>query len=275
MVQSPWGVAACWTTAGDFTGPEGERAEGAQNIEKAFREFFAASPNRNLKLHVTSVRIASEGLALVDTISEVTPATTEDAGVTRLSLVLVNRDGRWQIESAHETATYASSPGQHLKDLDWMVGEWADNISPQNGRSLQSTCDWTANRAFLIRKFKVEGRADVSRTGTEIIGWDPRAGRIRSWVFDSDGSFGENAWVRDGNRWLVRYSGTRPDGTDASATNVLTVVDANTVTIKSKDRTANGAGQPEVPEVTIKRQQVAKDDVKPKEPVKSQEQVLP
>ena len=107
---------------------------------------------------------------------------------------------------------------------------------------MRSTCDWTANRAFLIRKFKVEGAADVSRAGTEVIGWDPRARRIRSWAFDTDGGFGENVWVKDGNRWLVRCAGTRPDGSEVSATNVFTVVDANTVLLpvrKTGPSTAN------------------------------------
>ncbi len=148
-----------------------------------------------------------------------------------------------------------------------MVGDWSDEVSPQNGLSVRSTCDWTANRAFLIRKFKVEG-PDVLRLGTEIIGWDPRGQRVRSWVFDSDGGFGENVWMRDGNRWLVRYSGTRPDGSDASATNVLTIVDADTVMVRSKDRTAGGERQPDVPEVTLKRRPAAKAPATSNEPEK-------
>jgi hypothetical protein len=155
-----------------------------------------------------------------------------------------------------------------------MVGDWSDEVSQQNGLSVRSTCDWTANRAFLIRKFKVEG-PDVSRLGTEIIGWDPRGQRIRSWVFDSDGGFGENVWVRDGNRWLVRYAGTRPDGSDASATNVFTVVDANTVTVRSKDRMAGGQRQADVPEVTLKRQPAAKAPATSSEPAKPSRQALP
>ena len=72
--------------------------------------------------------------------------------------------------------------------------------------------------------------------GTEVIGWDPRTSRIRSWVFDSDGGFGENVWVHDGNRWLIKYSGTLADGSEASATHILTNVDAATATLQSKDR---------------------------------------
>ena len=155
-----------------------------------------------------------------------------------------------------------------------MVGDWSDEVSPQNGVSVHSTCAWTANKTFLIRKFTVGGRADVSRAGTEVIGWDPRTQRIRSWVFDTDGSFGESVWVQDGNRWLVSYSGTSPDGSSVSATNVLIPVDANAVTVESKNRTANGERQPAVPKLTIKRQQVAKAGANPKEQPKPQ-RVLP
>jgi uncharacterized protein (TIGR02246 family) len=258
------GLAACWTPTGDFSGPAGEKVEGREAVERAFSEFFAVRKGRTLKLGVLSVRTAGENLALVDVLPEVKPPTAEDGGEAILSLVLVKRAAGWMIESARETASgRAPAQVQHLKDLEWMVGDWADEASAPGGSSVQSNCDWTANRSFLIRRFKVEGKAGVLRTGTEVIGWDPRARRIRSWVFDNNGGFGENLWVRDGNRWLVRYSGTQPDGTEVSATNILTVVDANTVQLESKDRVANGQRQPDGQEITIKRQAAAKETVKP------------
>jgi uncharacterized protein (TIGR02246 family) len=269
------GLAACWTANGDFSGPAGERAEGRENIETAFRKFFATHKGSTMKLKVASLRLASEDLALLDVISAVKHAGAQDASESTLSLVLVKRDNRWLIESAREAAAPSPSPVQHLKEMEWMLGDWADEASQQNGISVHSTCDWTANQAFLIRKFQVAGRADITRTGTEIIGWDPRAQRIRSWVFDSDGGFGENVWVRDGNRWLVRYSGTRPDGSEVSATNILTVVDADTIMFQSKGRTVDGERQPEVPEITIKRQRVAQSGANTKEPAKPPRRVLP
>ena len=271
------GLAARWTVGGDFAGPSGERVEGRQNIKRAFQELFAAHKNRNVKLQIASLRVASEDLVLLDMIARVKSEATEGASEdSLLSLVVVKRDGRWLIESAREAATGDSSPAKHLKSLEWMVGDWADRASPQgSGIAMRSTCDWTANRAFLIRKFKLEGRADVARLGTEIIGWDPCARRIRSWVFDSDGGFGENLWIKDGDRWLVRYTGIRPDGSDASATNILTIVDADTVTVQSKDRMAGGQRQPDVPVVTIKRQKVTKPEGNPKGPARPPQQVLP
>ena len=49
------GLAACWTVGGDFSGPAGERAEGRQNIEKAFRGFFASHQNATMKLQIASL----------------------------------------------------------------------------------------------------------------------------------------------------------------------------------------------------------------------------
>ena len=55
----------------------------------------------------------------------------------------------------------------------------------------------------------------------------------------------------------------------------MTVVDANTFTVQSKDRAANGERQPDIPEITIKRQQVAKAEPNPKAPAKPPRRVLP
>lgn len=267
-------LAACWTKGGDLVGPAGERVEGRNNIENAFEKFFAARKVKSLKLQLASVRVAADNLVLLEMTSHVGPGTAEGSGEAALSLVLVKQGGRWLIEAARETTGPTTLPSQHLKKLEWMVGDWSDEVSPQNGVSVRSTCAWTANKAFLIRKFTVGGRADVARAGTEVIGWDPRTERIRSWVFDTDGSFGENVWVQEGNRWLVSYSGTSPDGSSVSATNVLTPVDANTVTVQSKNRTANGERQPDVPKLTLKRRSPAKATDSPKEPAKPQP-VLP
>ena len=50
--------------------------------------------------------------------------------------------------------------------------------------------------------------------GTQVIGWDPAAGTIRSWMFDSDGGFGEGTWSKKDNSWIVKFSqfSRRPHG---------------------------------------------------------------
>ncbi|MBN2577783.1 MAG: SgcJ/EcaC family oxidoreductase [Pirellulales bacterium] len=270
----PRGLAACWTPDGVFINRSGERFTGRENLEKTFQASFSAGKKVSLRFHVRSLRIVGEGVALVDVLPEVRPQTRTLGGEPNLDLVLVQRNGRWLIESAREIRC-APVQVQHLKDLEWLVGDWASEASPQSGVSLHSTCGWTDSRAFLIRKYTVEGKDGVLHSGTEVIGWDPRARRIRSWVFDSNGGFGENVWFHDGNRWLVQYSGTLKDGNEVSATNILTVVDPDTLRIQSKDRTSDGEPQPDVPGITLKRQAAAKDASKTGESRKPAQTILP
>ncbi len=251
-------LATCWTRTGEFIGPGGASAEGREGIEKLFQEAFAAHKQATLMLHVERFRMVNDGLALVDAVAEVKPAVAT-GGTPMASFVFVKRDGRWLIESAREVICHMPAQTNHLKDLQWLIGEWASVASATTpvGITMHTTCDWTANQAFLIRKFKVEGKEVMLRGGTEVIGWDPRGESFRSWAFDSDGGFGESVWVRDGDRWLIKFTGTLADGGTLSATHILTKVNDNTISLHSKDRTVNGVVQPDVPETTLKRQAAA------------------
>ena len=73
-----------------------------------------------------------------------------------------------------------------LDQLDWMIGTWTDG---DENTTVRTVCEWAKNHTFITRSFKafVDGKIDLE--GTQVIGWDPAAGRIRSWVFDSDGGF--------------------------------------------------------------------------------------
>jgi hypothetical protein len=89
--------------------------------------------------------------------------------------------------------------------------------------------------------------------GMQIVGWDPVAKQIRSWVFDSDGGFSEGKWKRKGDRWLIQQVGTLPDGGKSSAVNVLKKVDNNSFTWQSIERSVDGEPLPNVDEVLIVR----------------------
>ena len=250
-------LAACWTESGEFVGPQGTRADGREDLEKQFQDAFSARKVASkLTLHVNHVRLVNDELALVEAVAEAKPVAVVD-GALIAAFVLVKQKGRWLIESARETLVHAPAQTNHLKDLDWLMGDWSSETSPA-GISLRSSCGRTAEQAFLIRKFQVEGKGAFLHGGTEVIGWDPRTSRIRSWVFDTDGGFGENVWVRDGNRWLIKFSGTLADGSEASATHIITKVDDDTVTLQSKDRIVGGVAQADIPETVLKRQTAGK-----------------
>jgi hypothetical protein len=87
----------------------------------------------------------------------------------------------------------------------------------------------------------------------QVIGWDASAGKIRSWVFDSDGGFGEGTWTKKGNRWLVDANATLPDGRKTSAINVMTVLDKNTITWESTGRDLDGEILPNIGPMKVVR----------------------
>ena len=128
----------------------------------------------------------------------------------------------------------SSSP---LNDLGWLVGEWSD---PSGDRAISTTVSWTKNKSFLSYSFKVSVPGTDDLEGTQVIGWDPAAGTIRSWMFDSDGGFGEGTWSKKDNRWTVKFKQVLPDGRKASATNIYTIVDKNTITWQSIGRQVDG-----------------------------------
>ncbi len=114
-------------------------------------------------------------------------------------------------------------------------------------------CSWTRNNNFITRSFTVSVGDRVDMAGMQIVGWDPAAEQIRSWVFDSDGGFAEGVWTRKGNRWSISQSGVLPDGRKASAVNIVTYEDDNTYTWQSVSRTVGGELLPNIEEVRIVR----------------------
>jgi hypothetical protein len=131
-----------------------------------------------------------------------------------------------------------------------MVGSWVDE---DEVATIQTDCEWTKNRNFMTRSFVVVAGDQIDMSGMQIIGWDPAAKQIRSWVFDSDGTFGEGKWSRKDNRWLIQQTGILPDGSKTSATNIITKIDDDQFTWQSTNREVAGEMLPNVEEVLVVR----------------------
>ena len=137
-----------------------------------------------------------------------------------------------------------------LKDLEWLVGEWGD---ASGETSISTKIAWTKNKSFLSYTFKVSVPGAEDLEGTQVIGWDPAAGTIRSWMFDSDAGFGEGTWTKKENRWIIKFKQTLPDGRKASATNIYTIIDHNTITWQSIGREVGGQFMPNIGPVNVVR----------------------
>ena len=144
----------------------------------------------------------------------------------------------------------ADSNAEFLQDLAWLNGDW----TYKNGATEVSLeCAEVANGNFRSHKFRVKENGEVIHEGTQIIGWDAAKQQLRSWVFSSDGSFGEGAVDKKGKTWTNRASGVLPDGRRSAATQILTRKDDTHFTWEVIDRHVGTRSLPNVPEITLTR----------------------
>ena len=225
-------LAVLFTEDAEVVEDSGETYLGRAQIEKSLAATFAASKGARLALEVGSIRFVTPDVVKEEGRSIVTPAA--GAPVSRLySVLFVKRGGRWLISSEREEPDPLVRPHDRLKEFEWMIGDWLDEGSDS---LVRVNCHWSDDGNFVIRAFTVHHRGKPVMIVTQRIGWDPLARQFRSWEFDSEGGYGEGRWSRDGDRWVVKHTGVRPEGTTASATNVMTRVRPDLVRWSSTDR---------------------------------------
>ncbi len=239
-------AAAFWAPQGMYIDRgTGERSEGREAIQGDFEKLFKERRGTRLSAHVASVRFIKTDVAAVEGVAAVfRPG--EERGETSFSAVLVKDGTSWLIDSVQETETPTPlTPGEALKDLEFLVGQWRDKTDAVN---VDTSVRWSAKKAFLIRSYRVQLEDQQEHEGTQVIGWDPAAKRIRSWTFDSDGSFGEETWTKVDGEWVIKMTRTVADGGTSSGTQIISVKDDNTFTVKVLAREVDGepttAGEP-------------------------------
>jgi uncharacterized protein (TIGR02246 family) len=233
----------------DYTDPDGAEVKGRDAMEKLLADNFAQNPGVKLSIRTDEIKQLTPDVKVSRGVATVT-LPNGAAQATRYTAVRVRKGDHWEITQLTETDAPAPSASSQLQALDWLVGSWEDKSGDQ---VVQTKTVWAGDKNFLVRTFKVKG-ADQSETdGWEIIGWDPIRQQIRSWIFDSNGGFGEASWVYDGDDWLIRASNVLPDGSRSTAENVLTKGDDNNFTWESQNRTLNGEPQPALDTIEVRR----------------------
>ncbi len=243
-------VAAFWAADGEFVDTDGRSFRGRRAIEKEFTAFFAEAKGQTLQITLDSLRFVGPGVALESGSARLTSAADGAATRAVYHIVHTKRDGQWQLTSVREAPYALASNYEHLRDLEWLVGNWT---ATSDGKKLELACEWTGKRNFLIRRYTLTGAAGGTRTGTQVIGWDPVLGGVRSWVFDSDCGFGSEQWIKDGQRWVLEATGVTPDGDEFEATNVLTRLDHDSFTWRSVRRELNHVGLPDTKLIKVTR----------------------
>jgi uncharacterized protein (TIGR02246 family) len=245
-------MASQWARDGEFVSPSGERFKGRDKIRAALQTFFAENKGIQANLAVLDVEFGKSGRATAKGVA-VIQRSGQEADEIALVAACVRERGEWKLASVEEDETPVPvSTMAQLAQLEWLIGDWVDQ---DEQAAVETAFRWNKDYSFISGSFQVdvEGRVDVE--GTQVIGWDPVEKKIRSWIFDSKGGFGQGEWTGEGNRWTVRVHSVLATGQKASAINIYTFVDPNTFTWQSVGRELDGVPLPNMPAVTVVRKE--------------------
>ena len=233
-------ILAFWAADADYIAEDGTVTRGKPAVAELFKSSLPWPKGTKYEGKVNSVRFLRNEIVLEDgTLSATEPDGAK--GSNRYALVWTKADGKWLLSSVRdlpgEVTEVPSAPFPQLQGLQWLVGEWQEDGA--NG-DVKILCRWSDNKAFLLMDYTVKRDGKDPLTVTQRIGWDPLNGTVRSWVFDSEGGFGEGDWERAGRNWTVEAAGVLPDGGTGAATQRYEFQDANAFVWRSTNREIDG-----------------------------------
>jgi uncharacterized protein (TIGR02246 family) len=252
-------LATFWSPDAVYVNPEtGDEAVGHDAIADQFAAILANLGDAKLAVDVNSIVFLSPTVAVERGTAQVVKKSDKEPKKSDYTAIHVKRDGKWLLDRvSEEESPVIHSNYDRLKDLEWMIGDWVDQ---DDRSSVEMKCKWTKNQTFIMRQFAISIADRLDMSGIQLIGWDPSTGKIRSWVFDSDGGFGEATWTKKGNRWIINAAATMPDGRKTSAINALTMLDKNSFNWQSAGRELDGEILPNIEPIKVVRS--AKSDSK-------------
>ncbi|MFH1116364.1 MAG: SgcJ/EcaC family oxidoreductase [Pseudomonadota bacterium] len=245
-------LSSHWAEDAEYTLPSGEVLKGRDKIEQGFKKFFSENQGIQIQLAISEIRFPKHNEA-IEQGSAVVSRPGEKPKELTYEVTHVKRKGAWKIAHVEETES-AQSNYEHLKELEWLIGEWVDDSEDVD---VETLAQWTKNKNFITLSFRVVFEGRPALEGTEVIGWDPSVKSIKSWVFDSLGGFGQGVWSREGSRWTVKTADVLITGEKTSAINIYTALDENTFTFNSISRETNGEPQPNIEEIRVVRKQTS------------------
>ena len=243
-------IAGLFTEDGEAVDAEGGTIQGRSALEEHYAARFEASPGDKMASTVETIASLAPGVARVTGRTQVTPQDGSAPVEGRYAGIYIKRDGRWLLASVREIPDKELTPHEHLKELEWLVGDWVEETEEA---VVTTSVVWSDNGSFLLRSFDVRVKGKPALTGTQRIGWDPLTRQFKSWVFDSNGGYGEGLWMRQGDQWVIKARGVRPDGRVATATQVLTYVNKDSLRWKSIDRTLGSEISQDIDEIVMVR----------------------
>lgn len=243
-----------WTEDAEIINPvNGETAKGKQEITKYLQNQIQELKNKKIKFTVGDIMFSDANSATVQGVLQFFDnGTLVDRAARKIDLIKV--DGKWNLDFIREieVALPPSNSYSHLKDLEWLLGKWVDE---DDNVDISFNTQWDKNKNFIVQSFSMDVLGLDALEGRQIIGWDSVEGKIRSWVYDSDGGFGSGTWSKKDGGWQATMDYTLDNGKKASATNIYTPIDEKSYSYSSIDRKVDNNALPNVESVTLSKEE--------------------
>ncbi|MDG1512505.1 MAG: SgcJ/EcaC family oxidoreductase [Mariniblastus sp.] len=241
-----------WTATGVYSSQtSGKTTTGRAAMRKQFEILFTDTPSIKISLETDSIQFISPNVALeqgrVTVFSKDGQTTQSDYDV-----VFVKQQNQWLIDRVSDSESEAvNSSYAELKKLEWLIGQWTATAP---GHRVEYTCQWTVNQNFISRKFTVfDPSNETIASGLQMIGWDAKAGLIRSWLFDSDGGLIKGTWHSGDNQWTVQSVASFADGGSGSFSGVFQLHENGEHSWKKTNRVIDGQLMPNIESIRSRR----------------------
>ena len=244
-------IAGRWTTDSEYVRNDGERVHGRAEIQKGYADFFKTLKGKPVaEVQIDNLRFPSVDTAVSEVTLRLKDEQGEAIGSSWRNTLLVREDGQWKVALVQEWDR-DNSMDDSLHHIDWLIGTWRMDTKD---REVTNTYEWDENKTFIRGKYTVKQAGKVTESGMQMIGKDNAEGGIRSWVFQSDGGFGDGLWTRDGKKWTVDFDGVTHDGKKLTANVIYIRVDADTFTWQSTHQTVDGQPIADSPPIRVNKQ---------------------
>lgn len=228
-------LAAMFVPQGELIDEAGNIHQGQAAIKELLTAFFAKYPGTKLSIEVEAVRVVGP-VAFEEGVRTTTTKDGANTARVRYSVVRSKVGNSWPIVSLNDVSEDLElTPHERLEELSWLVGEW---VNEGNDGAVRITYRWSSDQNFLLGEFNVTRGGSVVMQSTQRIGWDPLAGKVRSWMFDSDGGFGDGHWTQVEDAWVIKSTAVLPDGQTGSATITLSPVNKDRYKLQGTERIA-------------------------------------
>lgn len=242
-------IADMWSEKGTYIDTDGWEYSGRKAIEGKYRDFFSCKKGK-IAITVQSVQPIGDACAIEKGIASFSDPDGTLLSSCTYTVVHVRIDGKWEIASATDHGEVDAQSQMSLKDMAWMLGEW--HAKGTNGDATVITRFANGNN-FLVTRFELKDKNGKGREEMQITGFDPTQNALVSWIFDSNGGFGQARWYSHGKTWESRMNRITPGGQRLSAVNYWRLEAPDKFTWQSTGRVFEGMELPDSERITVSR----------------------